>query len=315
MRKSLTIICLFLLFSFLYARDVIDLSQSNFDDTIARGVTFVKFYAPWCGHCKELAPHWEELAMITKGKYKIADVNSELQKELISRFKVSGYPTLLLFKDGEKITEYTSGARKAEDFVEYLKFVTEPKKHTGEILQLDVDNFEVESSIFETQTFVKFYSPNCGYCKQMQPEWKKLSEKLKGSSVRVAEIDCTVHKDPCERFEIKGYPTLKLFYENTFVNYGGREPRTLDSFEKFAKQGWKEKKRKIKPEVRTGFQFNWKWFALAIVLASVLCCVCVGLLFWLTDEEEDEEERRLRKEYKKYKAQEKITVSKDDKQD
>lgn len=50
--------------------DVVELTDSNFDKLVLNSddIWLVEFFAPWCGHCKNLAPHWEEAATELKGK-------------------------------------------------------------------------------------------------------------------------------------------------------------------------------------------------------------------------------------------------------
>jgi thiol-disulfide isomerase/thioredoxin len=51
-------------------KDVIELTDSNFDSLVlnSEDMWLVEFYAPWCGHCKNLAPHWAQAASELKGK-------------------------------------------------------------------------------------------------------------------------------------------------------------------------------------------------------------------------------------------------------
>lgn len=59
---------------------------------------------------------------------------------------------------------------------------------------------------------VEFYAPWCGHCQKLAPEWKKAANNLKGM-VTIAAVDCDVeaNKALCGMYEIKGFPTIKVF--------------------------------------------------------------------------------------------------------
>jgi len=102
---------------------VLVLNQDNFQEALdAHSLILVEFYAPWCGHCKKLAPEYAEAAQSLAGKgsvAKLAKVDATENKELGSKFGVKGYPTLKFFKDGEA-QEYTGG-RTADTIITWVE--------------------------------------------------------------------------------------------------------------------------------------------------------------------------------------------------
>jgi len=105
------------------ASAVVTLESSNFDSIVGHDKdVLVEFYAPWCGHCKRLVPDYEKLAISLDGEEAvvIAKVDADSQKELGTRFGVSGYPTLKWFPRGTKEGETYNGGRTPKDFLDFI---------------------------------------------------------------------------------------------------------------------------------------------------------------------------------------------------
>ena len=76
------------------------LSDRSFNLHVSQKDTFVKFYAPWCGHCQKLAPVWDELAkkFESDSKVKIAKLDCTQHQSVCQENEVRGYPTLAYFR-------------------------------------------------------------------------------------------------------------------------------------------------------------------------------------------------------------------------
>ncbi|KAG2391115.1 hypothetical protein LR48_Vigan07g050100 [Vigna angularis] len=93
----------------------VELNSGNFDELVLKSkeLWIVEFFAPWCGHCKKLAPEWKKASNNLKGKVKLGHVDCDAEKSLMSRFKVQGFPTILVFGADKDSPIPYEGARTA----------------------------------------------------------------------------------------------------------------------------------------------------------------------------------------------------------
>lgn len=108
--------------------DVVVLTDSNFDSTVAKHkYVLAEFYAPWCGHCKSLAPEYAKAATALKSLSQdvvLAKIDATVEKKVAERFDVKGFPTLKWIVNGEP-TEYTGG-RDEKTIVSWVMKKTGP---------------------------------------------------------------------------------------------------------------------------------------------------------------------------------------------
>jgi len=140
---------------------VLTLDHSNFSDIVSKhDFIVVEFYAPWCGHCKKLAPEFEKAASILSSHdppviLAKVDANEEVNKPLATEFEVQGFPTIKILRNGGKQAQEYKGPREADGIVDYLKKQSGPA--SAEIKSVeDASRLIDDKKIFIVGVFPKF---------------------------------------------------------------------------------------------------------------------------------------------------------------
>jgi len=107
-------------------KDVVVLTDANFDDLVmnSEDLWIIEFYAPWCGHCKNLEPEWNRAATELKGEVKVGKLDATREHTIAGRYNVNAYPQIKLFPSGPKsdnLIEDYNGARDSSSIVAWAQ--------------------------------------------------------------------------------------------------------------------------------------------------------------------------------------------------
>lgn len=205
------------------ASNVLELGPDNFDAVIGKGKPgLVEFFAPWCGHCKNLAPTYEQLADAfshAKDKVVIAKVDADgAGRPLGQKYEVSGYPTLKWF-DEKGNTEAYEGGRDLDALATFVSKKSGVKSNIKPppppaTLILDAHTFD-DVALDETKdVLVTFTAPWCGHCKTLKPIYEQVAKDFKPESnciVANIDADAALNKELAGRYGVASYPTIKFF--------------------------------------------------------------------------------------------------------
>ncbi|KAL9554563.1 hypothetical protein MBANPS3_002756 [Mucor bainieri] len=168
---------------------------------------FIKFYAPWCPHCKNLAPTWIEMASQLRGQVNVGEVNCDALRSVCETYEIRGFPTLKMFgQDGEPV-QYTSD----RSLVSLMKFAN---THAGpSVKELDTNELEQYLSVKDV-ALVYLHSSK-------ENDIPELVQKIAGQFTSTIPFYATQDEESFKKFNLapSDLPAILIAKDNTFRTY------------------------------------------------------------------------------------------------
>ncbi|KAL3813073.1 hypothetical protein ACJIZ3_014341 [Penstemon smallii] len=208
---------------------VLTLDHSNFTEIVSKhNFIVVEFYAPWCGHCKALAPEYEKAASILSNEdppivLAKVDANEEVNRDLATQFQIQGFPTIKILRNGGKSSQDYKGPREADGIVDYLKKQVGPA--SAEIKSVeDASTLIDDKNVFIVGVFPKFSGEEF-------ENFQTLADKLRSDYTFRHTLDPKV----LPRGENVDKPTLRLLkpFDELIVD---SQDFDVEAMEKFIKE-------------------------------------------------------------------------------
>lgn len=198
----------------------ISLTAESFQNlvTMSQEPWFIKFYAPWCGHCKAMAPNWVQLAKEMEGRLHIGEVNCDVETRLCKDVRLRGYPTILFFRGGERV-EY-DGLRGLGDFVTYANKAIDAGEGVKDVDAAEFKELEEKEEVI----FVYFYDH------ATTSEDFAALERLTLSLIGHAKLVKTNSALLAERFKITTWPRLLVSRDGRPTYYTALAPQDMRDF-------------------------------------------------------------------------------------
>ena len=213
------------------------------------GYTFVKFYAPWCGHCREMQHDWEDVAEHFKENplpgvsLTVAEVDCTAGMDgsmsICMQESIHGYPTVRLYKDGDLVEEY----QFARTFDRMKTFIEEKLFDLATVEPNSIGVYDLNDLSFQKfidsqgsgATLVFYHVTWCGHCKALRPVWDELAIDFlmeESEDLKFAEVNCMEALDVCTEEGVEGFPQVYMYKDGVMedIFQGERTVEELTSF-------------------------------------------------------------------------------------